>query len=144
MSSPDASGRRPPPRNMRISTRDNAAFKWKEDKSVVGALEMESELSVDPRAKMEEHSIPTVLEDFDACLKIWKEHKLHKSFAEAVAGIPPEMRCCGMINDPEESIIKLVPQLNKGWAKKVSEEYFKGQGYRVSCFGMYSTSQPAS
>lgn len=124
---------------MRISTRDNAAFKWKHDKTVVGSLEMASSisLSIDPRAKMEEHRIPTVVEDFDACLTIWKEHKLQKSFAEAVEGVPPVMKCCGMISDPEETILSLAPELNKGWAKKVSEDYFRSKGYRVSCFGTY-------
>jgi hypothetical protein len=92
-------------------------------------------LSLEPRAKMEEHQIPTVLEELEECQKIWKEHKLHKSFAEAVEGIPPEMKCCGMISDPEGSIMKLVPLLNIGWAKKVSDDYFKEKGYRVSCFG---------
>ena len=86
---------------------------------------------------MEEHRIPTVVEDFDACLQIWKEHKkLRHSFAEAVEAIPPVYKCCGMISDPEESIIAMVPLLNQGWAKKISEEYYKPKGYRVSCFGM--------
>jgi hypothetical protein len=131
------SGRQEPPRHLRLSTRGNAAFKWKEDKKVVGALEMVSFAAVllDPRAKMEEHRIPTVADEFDECLKIWQDHKLQKSFAEAVEGIPPEMKCCGLISDPDGSIFKLAPLLNKGWAKKVSEEYFNAKGYRVSCFG---------
>lgn len=128
------SGRNEPPRNMRISTRENAAFKWKVDKSVVGAFEVESSLGLDPKAKLTEHTISTVLENFEECKKIWKAEKLHKSFVEAVNGIPPETGCCGLIKNDEQTIRKMVPLLNEGWATKVTNEHFASKGYKVTCF----------
>lgn len=128
------SGRQEPARTMRISTRENAAFKWKSDKSVIGALEVQSTTSLDLRAKLIEHTIITVVEEFEECFCIWKNNKLHKSFVEAVNNIPPETQCCGLINDQGDTIRKLVPLLNQGWAKKVSDDYFIVKGYRITCF----------
>ncbi len=131
---PLTSGRQEPPRNLRISTRENSAFKWKSDPSVVGALEVASAPTLDPKTHLQERVIPTVEQEFTDCLEIWKSHKLHKSLVEAISAIPIQTKCCGWITDTDHTIRNLVPLLNKGWAKKVSEEFFQSKGYRVSSF----------
>lgn len=128
------SGRQEPPRNLKISTRENSAFKWKADKSVVGGLEVVSAPMLDPKAHLKEHVIPTVEQEFTECLEIWKSHKLHKSLVEAIAGIPPQTKCCGWITDTDQTIRNIVPLLNKGWAESISQDFFFSKGYRVSCF----------
>lgn len=128
------SGRQEPDRNLRISTRGNAAFKWKADPTVVGALEVISIPALNPRAHLKEHVVPTVQTQYQECLEVFHHHKLHKSLVEALESIPPETKCCGMITDDHATIRNVVPLLNDGWAKTVTEKYFESKGYRISCF----------
>lgn len=128
------SGRMEPSRSMRMSTRLNSAFKWKQDKSVVGCLEVKSFPQLDPKVKLQEHSIFAVEEEFGACVDLWKKKKLQRTMIEAIEGIPPASNCCGLVPDVEGTIRKLVPLLNEGWAKKINAEYYKPKGYKLSAF----------
>jgi hypothetical protein len=120
-------------RNLRFSTRDNSAFKWKEDKTVVGALEVASEPFLNFRVKMTEKRVLTVEGEFGECLSIWQELKLRKSFIEACESIPPATQCCGLISDDDGTIKNLAPLLNHGWAKSVNEK-LEPRGYKISCY----------
>lgn len=120
-------------RHHRFSTRMNSGFKWKLDKSVVGALEVKSQPRFDPTARMVEQDVIGMETEFGECAKFWKELGLRKSFVEAVGLIPPESTCCGLIRKDDATVRKLVPLLNEGWVKGVNEK-IKDRGYRISCF----------
>jgi hypothetical protein len=127
--------REEPNRNLRISTRVNAAFKWKHDKSVVGGLEVKSVPLLDLHAKLEEKKVLLLEDEFGECLKFWKELKLRKSFIEACESMPPATHCCGLVNDQDGTIKNWVTLLNAGWCKKVNEQINDlGYLYKVSCF----------
>jgi hypothetical protein len=129
----------PPARQGRFSTRDNSAFKWKQDKSVVGGFEVKSSPSFDPRGKMKEQKVLTMEDEFEECKQIWKELELRKSFIQAVESIPPETSCFCIPND-DGTMQKLVPTLNKGWVKGINEK-IKYRGYKISCF-LWSWTNP--
>lgn len=119
-------------------------FKWKHDATVVGALELQSDLGWRPHAALKPLEIPNTRQTFEECLTIWKEEKLGKSLAEALKNIPPETKCCGLITDPEDTIRSVVPLLNQGWVKKVNEWSvpMKMNGYSIDAF-VWSWSQVA-
>eukprot|EP00526_Cylindrotheca_closterium_P020133 CAMPEP_0113631600 /NCGR_PEP_ID=MMETSP0017_2-20120614/16421_1 /TAXON_ID=2856 /ORGANISM="Cylindrotheca closterium" /LENGTH=138 /DNA_ID=CAMNT_0000542115 /DNA_START=149 /DNA_END=562 /DNA_ORIENTATION=+ /assembly_acc=CAM_ASM_000147 len=116
-----------------FSTRLNSGFKWKLDKSVVGALEVKSHPHFDPTAKMAEEDVVGMETELAECIKFWKELGLRKSFIEAVEMIPPETACCGLIRRNDATVKKLVPLLNEGWVKGINEK-IKDRGYKISCF----------
>ena len=128
-------------RKLRFSSRENSDFKWKEEKTVVGALEVKSEQVLDFTAKLEEKKVLALEAEFEECLRIWKEQKLRKSFIEACEGIPPATLCCGLLNDQDATIRNMVPMLNKGWANSVNEK-IADQGYKISCF-VWSWNNPS-
>ena len=128
-------------RNLRFSSRENSAFKWKEDKSVVGAFEVKSEPYFDYKEKLEEKKVLTLEEEFEECLQLWKSQELGKSFIQACDGLPPETSCCGMVNDGDKTIQKWVPLLNKGWVKSANDK-LKDKGYKISCF-VWSWNNPS-
>lgn len=128
-------------RNLRFSTRENSAFKWKEDKTVVGALEVKSEPYFDFTSKLSEKKVLTLEAEFDECLRIWKELKLRKTFIEACEGIPQDTYCCGLVNDQDRTIKKMVPMLNEGWTTSLNEK-LADKGCRISCF-VWSWNNPS-
>lgn len=133
--------RKPSNRQLRFSSRDNSAFKWKEDKSVVGALEVPSEPVLNLRGKLRERKVLTLEAEFEECLKIWNERKLRRSFVEASENVPPATGCCGLFTDGDGTIRKLQHELNSGWVPKVNAE-IKSTGYKLSCF-VWSWNNPA-
>ncbi|CAJ1961763.1 unnamed protein product [Cylindrotheca closterium] len=120
-------------RHHRFSTRLNSDFKWKLDKSVVGALEVKSLPYFDPTARMKESDVIGMEQEFAECSKFWKELHLRRSFIEAVQSIPPETTCCGLMREDNATVKKLVPLLNEGWVNGINEQ-IKDRGYRISCF----------
>lgn len=130
----------PPARHGRFSTRDNSAFKWKQDKSVVGGFEIKSYPGFDPRGKLKENKVLTMEDEFEECKGIWKELDLRKSFVEAVESIPPVTSCCGLMRNDDSTVKALVPELNKGWVKGINEK-IKDRDYKISCF-LWSWNNP--
>ena len=120
-------------RHNRFSTRLNSEFKWKLDKSVVGALEVKSLPNFDPTHRMKEADIVGKEKELQECIKFWKELGLRKSFIEAAESIPPETTCCGLIREDNATVKKLVPLLNEGWVNGINEK-IKDRGYKISCF----------
>ena len=120
-------------RKYRFSNRGNSEFKWKEDHSVVGALEIPCEPFIDLRAKYKEKNVIAFQDEFHECLQLWNTLKLRKSFVSAAESIPPVTKCCGLSTDTDETIQVLVKLLNKGWAKKASDK-LKEHGYKVECY----------
>jgi hypothetical protein len=127
------SGRKEPPRDFRSSTKDNSDFKWKVDRSVVGALEVLTDPNLDLRAEMIEHNIIGYDDQFQECLKVWKDLKLKKEFIAAFESIPPTTSCCGLIMMQDQTIKHIVPLLNKGWVKSVNETVHDS-GFKISIF----------
>ena len=120
-------------RNLRFSTRENSAFKWKENKSVVGALEVKSEPILDIKADMKKKKVLTMEDEFKQALKLWNDKNLREEFIKACEAIPPVLGCCGLATDYDETIIEIVKTLNKGWLVKVNKEIAE-QGYKIDAF----------
>ncbi|KAL3912204.1 MAG: hypothetical protein SGILL_006976, partial [Bacillariaceae sp.] len=113
---------------------ENSEYKWKHDKTVIGALEVEAEPVLDLHAEMKEHTIMGYEDDLTKCIELWKEHNLRHSFIQAFEGIAPQTRCCGLVEDYDETIKHNMPQLNDGWAKDVNDKYMAKEGYRITAF----------
>lgn len=128
----DSSGRKPN-RGLRSSTKDNSAFKWKVDRTVVGAFEIVTEPDLDLRAPMTLHKIEGCRNELQRCLEIWDKLELRKEFIKAFESIPPESTCCGMCVEQDETILKIIPLLNKGWANATNENLLK-ENFRISLF----------
>jgi hypothetical protein len=120
-------------RKFQFSSRENSAFKWKVDKSVVGALEVACEPTISIRSKYEQKGVLAFEEEFAECLKLWGELKLRGSFITAAESIPPCTKCCGCATDVDETIKSMVELLNEGWAKSVNKQ-LKDRGYKVGCY----------
>jgi hypothetical protein len=133
-SNDDPDGREPHHRQLHMSTKENSEFKWKHDKTVIGALEIRSDPILDLRAKMVEHDIKSYEDEFKQCLELWEKYKLRNQFIEAWENLPPQTRCCGYVNDYDNTIKKNVPTLNNTWVKKVNDEKFAKEGFRISLF----------
>ena len=129
-----AKQRREPRRDLRSSTKLNSSFKWKRDKSVVGALEIVTDPFLDLRATMVRKDIYGHEEEMDECLKSWKKLKLKDEFIKAFESLPPETRCCGMLTEQDETIKKNTVLLNKGWVKTTNEKVLKKEGFEISIF----------
>lgn len=127
------SGREEPDRDFRSSTKDNSEFKWKVDRSVVGAMEVLTDPNLDLRAKFIEHGIIGYEDEFQKYLKVWEDHKLKKEFITAFESIPPTTSCCGLITMQDQTIKHIVPLLNKGWVKSVNEKVHDS-GFKISIF----------
>lgn len=128
-----SSGRREPRRDMRGSTKYNADFKWKHEKSVVGALEVETNPELDLRAEMIRHCVPGYGPQFNAYYEVFKELKLRDEFIKAFESIPPVTTCCGKVTCQDETIKNNAKLLNKGWVKATNKKVFK-HGFRLSIF----------
>jgi hypothetical protein len=140
MANTDPDGRQPH-YNRQFSRRENTEYKWKHDKTVVGALEVRSEPLLDLHAKMKEHIVASYEDDFGNCLRIWEEHHLRKALIHAFEEITPRTRCCGMVTDYDATVKHNVSKLNKVWAKSVSDKYFVEMGYKMDLF-VWSWSNP--
>jgi hypothetical protein len=123
-----------------FSTRDNSAFKWRRDKSVVGGFEVQSYPYFEPRGRMKEQQVLAMEAQFEECKEVWKELELRKSFIQAVESIPLETSCCGLMQNDDVTMQKLVPTLNKGWVKGINKK-IKYRGYKISCF-LWSWNNP--
>jgi hypothetical protein len=138
----DPDGRNEPAtRKLHFSSKGNSEFKWKHDKTVVGALEVEAEPILDVRAKMTEHVVESYEDEFAECLRLWGELDLRQQFIKEWENIPPQTSCCGLINNYDETIKYNTPHLNDGWVKSVNENYLAEKGYKMSIF-VWSWSNP--
>ena len=117
------SGRTEGNRRGQMSTRENADFKWKQDETVIGALEIPKlpNLDIHAPAYMEK-PVPTCKAEFTQALQIWKAVKGKQSFMQACDSIPPVTSCCGLIYNSDDTVKQLVPLLNKGWADKMNQK----------------------
>jgi len=127
------SGRCEPGREFRSSTKMNSDFKWKVDRSVVGALEIETDPVVDLTAEMRLHDIPGCEAEFKEYFKVWKDLKLKDEFIQAYETLPPETVCCGVITNQDKTIRKNVHALNEGWIKSVNAR-LAVKGFKLSVF----------
>jgi hypothetical protein len=123
----------PDDKKMRASTRENSEYKW-QAKDVVGALEMESEIGIDPTAPMKPHNTKLLREEkFGSAQALFEELGLRDSFIKAVEAFPVETCCCGIIPDTTATIKSLVPHLNKTWVHEANEK-MEPNGFKVDCF----------
>ena len=112
----------------------NSEFKWKHDHSVVGALEIVAEPSLNVHAEMTEHVVESCEDEFGKCLRTWNEHHLRHEFAHAWDKIPPRKFFFGLLPDGDATIKHNVPKMNDTWVKSVNETYFAPKGYYLSLF----------
>lgn len=128
------SGREEPCRGLRCSTKMNSDFKWKVDRSVIGALEIVSDPGLDLRAKMTVHEIVGYEDEFKKFLRIWEDLKCRDEFIKAFESIPPETTCCGMVVQQDGTIKHNAHLLNKGWAKSTNEKILAKSGFKISIY----------
>jgi len=129
----DMSGRLEKRRNLRSSTKVNSSFKWKTDRTVVGALEIVTDPDLDLAAPMIVHCIPGYDTEFDGYHEVWKKLNLRKEFIEAYKSIPPQTTCCGLVAEQDATIKANTPLMNKGWFKS-KDKVLKEHGFRLSLF----------
>jgi hypothetical protein len=122
-----------PSRLMKFSTRLNTSYKWKEDMTVIGALEVASEPRLDVRAKLTEKPQGERHSEFAECLRVWEELKLRKSFIEACESVSPSTSCCGLVQDHTQHVRDLACILNEGWAKAATKQV-KSLSFKISVF----------
>ena len=131
---PDTSGRKASGRDLRASTKTNSDFKWKSDRTVVGALEIVTEPDLDLRSPMVLHEVRGHEDEMDKYHEVWTRLELREDFIMAFKSIPPETTCCGLAVKQDETIRKTVPLLNKGWVKSQNENLLHKEGFRISVF----------
>jgi hypothetical protein len=126
--------RKEPKRDLRSSTKNNSDFKWKNDRSVVGALEIVTDPHPDLRAAMVLHAVAGYEGELEKYYRIWKKLKLRGKFIKAYESIPPQTTCCGLITKVDETIKENTPLLNNGWVKTTNENILEEEGFRISIF----------
>ena len=134
MPSVDESGRIPKSRNYRSSTKLNSEFKWKIDKTVIGAFEIATEPDLDLKAPMTLHKINGCKDELKRCLEIWDRLGLRLDLIKAFESLAPEATCCGLCVNQDETIRKNTPLMNKGWIKKTNENRLIEEDFRISLF----------
>jgi hypothetical protein len=121
-------------RRSPLSSSRSSAFKWQQDTSVIGALQVpSSDLDFEYKGKYIELPILNKKNEFVDCLSCWNGRKLKRSFIEACDGIPPSTQCCGLINDSTKTIRDTVSLLNQGWVKAMNKK-LRDDGFKISCF----------
>ena len=125
---------RAPHRDFKASTKANSDFKWKADRSVVGALEVVTDPGLDLRAKMTVHQIVGHEDEFLEFYRIWEDLKLRKKIINAFESIAPETTCCGMVTNEDKTIKHNAHILNKGWVKSTNEKILETKGFRISIY----------
>mmetsp|Transcript_6180 Transcript_6180/g.14998 ORF Transcript_6180/g.14998 Transcript_6180/m.14998 type:complete len:160 (+) Transcript_6180:36-515(+) len=133
MASIDKSGRKPN-RRYRSSTKVNSDFKWKLDRTVVGAFEIATDPGLDVRAPMTLHKIDGYKSVLKGYLEIWDKLNLRQDFIKAFESIPPEASCCGIFVEQDLTIEKNIPLLNETWIKHTNENVLKEEGFAISLF----------
>lgn len=123
----------PEARCMRFSSRGNSDFKWRQDKNVIGALEIPSDPFFDYKGSTRDMIVTGRNEEYNECKALWNSLKLKRSFVKACEGIPPSMKCCGLVCDKDETIKDTVKLLNRGWIKPINKE-LKAHGFKITCF----------
>ena len=121
-------------RNFRSSTKVNSDFKWKFDRTVIGAFEIKTAPDLDLKAPMELHKIDGCKHELQKCLEVWDKNKMRPEFIKAFESLAPETGCCGLFVQQDETIKKNVPLMNEGWVKKTNESIFIPEGYRISMY----------
>mmetsp|Transcript_11830 Transcript_11830/g.24441 ORF Transcript_11830/g.24441 Transcript_11830/m.24441 type:complete len:161 (+) Transcript_11830:152-634(+) len=129
----DRSGRKPSRRN-RASTKRNSEFKWKLDKTVVGAFEIATDPILDMRAPMTLLKIDGCKSVLKEYLEIWDKLNLRQDLIKAFESIPPEASCCGICVEQDLTIEKNVPLMNETWIKHTNENVLKEEGFAISLF----------
>ena len=134
MTKVDGSGRVEMRRRMRSSTKVNSDFKWKFDRSVIGAFEIATEPDLNLKAPMELHKIDGCKAELQKCLEIWDNNDMRLEFIKAFESLAPETGCCGLFVQQDETIRKNIPLMNEGWIKKTNESVFTPEGFRISMY----------
>mmetsp|Transcript_17255 Transcript_17255/g.47188 ORF Transcript_17255/g.47188 Transcript_17255/m.47188 type:complete len:201 (+) Transcript_17255:142-744(+) len=106
-----------------ISTRDNSDYKWQQQRSVIGALEVPSEPDLDFSGELLPRYVKGSESAFDDALEIWNEQKLRKQFIKACKNVPPASFCCGMLTDKDAWIKNIQKSLTKGWVKATNQKF---------------------
>jgi hypothetical protein len=71
---------------------------------------------------------------FKEMLRVYEEEfQFRKSFTEAAEGFPVQMACCGLIQNDEKTIRKMVPYLNETWVHAANDK-LKSKGFKVDCY----------
>ena len=129
----------PPEKEFHVSTRENSEYKWQR-KHVIGALEIDSEPDLNLRqafSQLVRHELknnPTAMAKFNEAQRVYEDElQLHESFVEAAVGFPVEMTCCGLIQNDEKTIRKMVPHLNETWVRTANDK-LKSKGFKVDCY----------
>jgi hypothetical protein len=115
------------------SMRRRGVAKWQTDSSVIGALQVPSDLDFEYRGKYSERHIRNKEDEFGECSRFWNERKLKRSFIEACDSIPPSTQCCGLMNDSKKTIQEAASLLNSGWVKAMNKN-IRSDGFKISCY----------
>lgn len=129
-----APARKEPKRDMRSSTKINSDFKWKKDRTVVGALEIVTDPNLDIRSTMALKTVAGCEGQLAKYHRVWKKLKLRSEFIKAFESIPPQTTCCGLITKEDDTIKQNAPLLNEGWVKTTNENILEKEGFQISIF----------
>ena len=132
----DRSKRNEPSREFRSSTKVNSDFKWKADKTVVGALEVQTDPGLDLKAELVLHDVIGHEDELEVFLDVWKDLKLKDEFIKAYESIPPVTSCCGLLTVQDKTIRNNVYLLNDGWVKHKNKMLLE-KGFQISIFVWY-------
>ena len=126
--------RKEPKRGLRSSTKVNSDFKWKKDRTVVGALEIVSDPNLDIRATMALKTVAGYERQLAKYHSVWKKLKLRSEFIKAFESIPQQRTCCGLVTKEDETIKQTAPLLNEGWVKTTNENILEKEGFQISFY----------
>lgn len=122
------------------SSRENAAQKWMHTPSseggmILGALQIPSGPDLHLHGEYDLKKAPGKEDKLHEAFRIWEELGLRNEFISACENIPVATACCGMINDTDSTITKLVPILNRGWIHSANARLMaEGAGVRMDAY----------
>lgn len=127
-------------KQFRASTRLNSMEKWQckihGGEGVIGALEVHSEPTFNPREKMNVLEATYGLgncESFEKALEAWNDLSLKKGFIDCAGHSEIESHCFGIIANEDKHLKDLGPHLNKHWVPIVNKQ-LKSHGVKVDVF----------
>ena len=129
----------PHEKEFHMSTRENSEYKWyQHHKDIIGALEIESEPDLylrKPFSELTRHDTnPPHTDEFQKALQVYHDElNLHTDFVSAAEAFPPEMSCCGLIQNDKKTIRKMVPHLNETWIKDANTK-LQSKSLKIDCF----------
>jgi hypothetical protein len=108
--------------------------KWQRAHMVVGALEVKSDIFLQPKEDMKplyKNDQGATASKFEDALQAWEDLDLRKSFTNACADLPDFVCCCGLSQSDNASMIKqYATLLNAGWVKHANSK-IRSRGFKI-------------